>query len=685
MTLHSGRPYPLGATWEQSGTNFAVFSEHADAIDLCLFDDTDSKETRLALPSRTNHVWHGFLPDAAPGLRYGYRAHGPRHLSAGHRFNPRKLLLDPYAKAIAGPLRWHAALDDHATSSADLGDARDSARHLPKGLVVDTAFDWEHDTPPRVPWDRTVLYECHVKGLTFRHPQVPTEHRGKYLGLAAPPILEHLVRLGVTSVELLPVQQFFDSRFLVNLGLVNYWGYNTIGYFAPEARYASTAQGQQVREFKTMVKTLHRHGLEVILDVVFNHTGEGDLNGPTLLFRGLDNRTYYRATPDDPGQYWNITGCGNTLDTDRPRVLQFVMDCLRYWVQEMHVDGFRFDLATALARRHHDFDPRHALLQAIAQDPLLAPVKLLAEPWDLGPGGYQVGNFPGGWSEWNDQFRDHVRRFWRGDAGFVPQLASRLAGSSDLFAGEGRTPCAGVNFITCHDGFTLADLVRYEQKHNHANGEHNRDGTDTNYSRNWGVEGPTTDPILNERRRRLVRSLLATLAFSRGVPMLCAGDELGRTQNGNNNAYGQDNETSWIDWSRQAVDEPLCAFVAQLLAARRTCPELSRDKFFVGDSPDGHRDVEWLRPDGRPFRYENWGESDRRELGMLIRNREHPPRAVLALFNAGQLPCPFVLPELPSWTCLLDTAEAIQAERAITDPSVRVAEQSVVLLVGHRP
>ena len=549
-----GRPHPRGATWDGEGVNFALFSENAKRVELCLFDASGRREVqRIVLGEQTDQVWHCYLPEARPGLVYGYRVYGPYRPLEGHRFNPHKLLLDPYAKSIVGAVRWSDALFGYTVGHkrADLSlDRRDSAGGMPKCKVIDPAFTWGDDRRPVVPWHEMVIYELHVRGFTMQHPDVPPPLRGTYAGLATAPVIDYLQRLGITTVELMPVHAYVDDRNLVQAGLRNYWGYNTIGYFAPDSRYSASGK---VSEFKTMVKALHSAGLEVILDVVYNHTAEGNELGPTLAFRGIDNAAHYRLRPDDRRYYMDFTGTGNTLDMQHPRVLQLMMDSLRYWVQEMHVDGFRFDLASALARELHEVDRLGTFFDIIRQDPLLSQVKLIAEPWDLGEGGYQVGNFPSGWAEWNDKYRDTMRAYWKGDGGLIGDFARRLTGSSDLYGRSGRRPHASINYITVHDGFTLRDLVSYNEKHNEANGEGNRDGAANNLSWNCGVEGPTDDPAINELRERQVRNLLGTLLLSQGVPMMLAGDEIGRTQRGNNNAYCHDNEISWVDW---ALDPP---------------------------------------------------------------------------------------------------------------------------------
>jgi glycogen operon protein len=625
-----GEPHTLGATWDGEGVNFALFSENAEQVELCLFDHvSDTVEAhRIALAERTNHVWHAYLPDLRPGQLYAYRVHGPYAPTLGHRFNAKKLLLDPYAKAIAGNLRAHKEMYGYDRGHPDLDlaiDAVDSITHVPKCVVMDTAFTWGDDRLPRTPMSRTLIYECHVKGMTARHPEVPEQLRGTYLGLVSTPILEHLQALGVTAVELLPVHQTLHDERLLDLGLANYWGYNSIGFFAPDPRFASGCEGTQVTEFKTMVKAFHRAGIEVILDVVYNHTGEGNELGPSICFRGIDNASYYRLAAHDRRRTVDFTGCGNSLNVLHPRVLQLVLDSLRYWVTEMHVDGFRFDLAPTLARDPHEFDVNSRFLMTIQQDPVLSRVKLIAEPWDIGPGGYRLGGFPPGWAEWNGRFRDCVRRFWRGDAGQTAELASRLSGSSDLFASSGRGPLASINFVACHDGFTLNDLVSYEKKHNLANGEDNRDGSNDNASRNWGVEGETKSTGILRLRERMRRNLLATLALAQGVPMLSQGDEFGRTQHGNNNAYCHDSPLAWVDWTLAPADHDLLEFSKELFRIVRSHRVLRRRHFFlgraVGTEPvrDARKDVTWLRPDGTELKEEDWTAANDHCLGMLIR------------------------------------------------------------------
>jgi len=666
-----GRPHPRGATWDGEGVNFALFSENAKRVELCLFDASGRREVqRIVLGEQTDQVWHCYLPEARPGLVYGYRVYGPYRPLEGHRFNPHKLLLDPYAKSIVGAVRWSDALFGYTVGHkrADLSlDRRDSAGGMPKCKVIDPAFTWGDDRRPVVPWHEMVIYELHVRGFTMQHPDVPPPLRGTYAGLATAPVIDYLQRLGITTVELMPVHAYVDDRNLVQAGLRNYWGYNTIGYFAPDSRYSASGK---VSEFKTMVKALHSAGLEVILDVVYNHTAEGNELGPTLAFRGIDNAAHYRLRPDDRRYYMDFTGTGNTLDMQHPRVLQLMMDSLRYWVQEMHVDGFRFDLASALARELHEVDRLGTFFDIIRQDPLLSQVKLIAEPWDLGEGGYQVGNFPSGWAEWNDKYRDTMRAYWKGDGGLIGDFARRLTGSSDLYGRSGRRPHASINYISVHDGFTLRDLVSYNEKHNEANGEGNRDGAANNLSWNCGVEGPTDDPAINELRERQVRNLLGTLLLSQGVPMVLAGDEVGRTQRGNNNAYCHDNEISWVDW---ALDPPrlrLLEYVRRMIALRRSHPVFRRRHFFQGRSVrgSGEKDIAWLTPDGSEMSVEEWDNNFARCLGVFLggealqevdeRGRRVVDDSFLLLFNAHHDAIPFKLPDLGAggWLALVDTA-----------------------------
>jgi len=698
-TVWPGTPYPLGATWDGEGVNFALFSEHAERVELCLFDRKGRRELeRITLPEQTDRVWHAYLPEARPGQLYGYRVHGPYQPEAGHRFNANKLLLDPYAKSIGGELRWSDAHFGYRIGHgrADLSfDRRNSAPGMPKCRVIEPAFTWGDDRAPRTPWHDTVIYELHVRGFTMQHPDVPAFMRGTYAGLATEPVIDHLRRLGVTAVELMPVHAFIDDRHLVAKGLRNYWGYNSIGYFAPERRYAATEHPED--EFRTMVKTLHSAGVEVILDVVYNHTAEGDHMGPTLAFRGIDNAAYYRLEPDAPRYYRDYTGCGNTLNMMHPRVLQLIMDSLRYWVLEMHVDGFRFDLAAALARELHDVDRLGAFFDIIHQDPVLSQVKLIAEPWDLGEGGYQVGNFPVGWTEWNGRYRDTVRDYWRGEPGRTAELGYRLTGSSDLYGPGGRSPSASVNFVTCHDGFTLADLVAHNDKHNEANLEDNQDGEDHNRSWNCGVEGPTEDPAVLALRARQQRNFIATLLLSQGVPMLLAGDELGRSQQGNNNAYCQDNPLSWLDWTLDEQAGALLAFTRRVIALSRH-PVFGRRGFLQGRDIHGTglKDIAWLKPDASEMSPEDWETDHTLCLGMhlagdAIEERDSRGRRLadddfLVLLNAHHEAIPFTLPAgRPGleWRLMLDTArEPIAATRQTA--SYPLADRSLVVLVQRR-
>jgi glycogen operon protein len=677
LRVWPGEPQPLGATWDGEGVNFALFSEHAERVELCLFDSPEDKTERHRIPllERSNHVYHGYLPDVRPGQLYGYRVHGPFAPLLGHRFNAHKLLLDPYAKAIAGPIEWSERAFAYRFNDPgmDLSHCQtDSAGVVPKCVVVDNAFTWGEDRAPRTPWSKTFIYECHVKGMTALHPLIPEHLRGTYLGLAEQPVLDYLLSLGVTAVELLPIHHAAQDRRLLDHGLVNYWGYNTLGFFAPDPRFSSGALGQQVTECKTMIKAFHRAGLEVLLDVVYNHTGEGNELGPTLCFRGVDNASYYRLPPQDKRRTVDYTGCGNSLNLLHPRVLQLVLDSLRYWVTEMHVDGFRFDLAPTLARGHQEFDAGSRFFTTIQQDPILSRVKLIAEPWDIGPGGYRLGGFPPGWSEWNGRYRDNVRRFWRGDEGQIPELASRLSGSSDLFAQTGRGPSASINFVACHDGYTLHDLVSYERKHNEANGEDNRDGANDNFSRNWGIEGETKALPIARLRERVKRNLLATLALSQGVPMLCHGDEYGRTQGGNNNAYCQDNRTTYMRWDLDESQKALLGFTREVFQLVRAFPILRRRHFFRGrsDRDAELKDVTWFRSDGSEMTDEDWMHPRARSLAMLIRG-ENPDdvdehgnllngKSVLLILNANNRTKVFTLPILAKpgfWRELLNTAQ----------------------------
>ena len=698
MRVWPGRPFPLGATWDGSGVNFALFSEHATAVELCLFEHADSAEesNRIPLPERTDYVWHCYLPDVKPGQCYGYRVHGPYAPQAGRRFNAAKLLLDPYAKAITSPIPWSRALFAYRIDSpvSDLeSDHENSAARMPKCVVVDSTFDWGNDAPLRTPWNRSVIYECHVKGMTMRHPDVPEALRGTYLGLCSEPMLAYFRELGVTALELLPVHQHVIDRQLGLRELPNYWGYNSIGFFAPDVRFATKGFGAQVDEFKRMVKTLHAAGIEVILDVVYNHTGEGNHLGPTVSLRGIDNQAYYRLDPANPRLYLDFTGTGNTLNMHHPRTIQLVMDSLRYWVSEMHVDGFRFDLAPVLAREHYDVDKYSAFFDIIHQDPALESTKLIAEPWDIGPGGYQLGQFPVRWAEWNGKYRDSVRHFWRGDESMVSEMASRLAGSSDIYQPSGRGAYASVNFVTSHDGFTLADLVSYEQKHNEANGENNQDGHNDNISRNWGVEGPTDDPKVRAVRMQAMRNFIATIAFSQGVPMLSQGDEIARTQQGNNNAYCQDNEISWMDWTLDDEKRELLAFTKKVLEIRQANPVLRRRHFFRGVSiaEGGPKDLTWIRPDGTEMTESDWHDPSNHVVGMLIHGdatdetdaRGEPilGDTLLLLVNGNERQACFFLPKEgddDEWVSLIDTAR--RDERVVQDGCVVVDGYSLVLL-----
>ncbi len=706
-----GVPTPLGARWDGEGVNFALYSEHATRVLLCLFDDAGDAEPShtIELPERTGAVWHGFVPGLEPGQLYGYRVDGPDAPRDGHLFNPSKLLLDPYAKAIGRPLAWHESLYGYhrgdepsadgaaaeVEAEADASGRRprlrlntlDSAAHAPLGAVVDDTFAWGTDLAPNVPWEDTIIYEAHVKGISQRHPDVPEAIRGTYLGLASEPVVEHLLRLGVTTVQLLPVQAFVNDHRLVEMGLSNYWGYNPLAYLAPEPSYASGGPESAVHEFKTLVRRLHAAGLEVIIDVVYNHTGEGNHLGPTLSWRGIDNGSYYKLTPDDARYYMDYTGTGNTLDAGNAFVLQLITDSLRYWVNEMHVDGFRFDLASALARELYDVDMLSAFFKVIQQDPVLSRVKLIAEPWDVGPGGYQVGNFPWMWCEWNGRYRDAVRGYWRGARGTTGELATRVAGSSDLYALSGRKPYHSVNFVTAHDGYTLHDLVSYDRKHNHANGEKNRDGHDHNLSQNCGVEGPTDLPEVLRKRRTLKRSLLATLMLSQGIPMILGGDELSRTQRGNNNAYCQDNEISWYDWELDPEEEDFLAFTRELVRFRAEHPVFRRRSFLTGEpNEDGVKDVSWWHPDGREMGAEDWHDERLGALGMVLcgracteldaRGNRRRDLSHLVLFHSDTLRA-FTIPRPPdgeAWRVAWSTAPdgAAPVPGTPLEPGVRI-------------
>ncbi len=697
ITAWPGRSYPLGATVEREGINFALFAADAEAVELILLDESGGMLAAYDLRERTDLVWHGFVPRVGPGTRYAYRVHGAYNVEQGLRHNPNKLLLDPYAHAISGSIAWGPEVFGYVWGEGDEEMSElDSADHMPHGVVVDKSFDWSGETRPDIAWSDTVIYETHVRGFTMKHPEIPEHLRGTYAGLAHPAAIEHMTTLGVTSVELMPVHQFVDPQHLVGRDLRNYWGYDSIGYFAPEARYSSGGDhGDQVREFKSMVKELHNAGLEVILDVVYNHTAEGNELGPTLCFRGVDNRSYYRLVDGKERFYYDVTGCGNSLNAGSPATLQMIMDSLRYWVSEMHVDGFRFDLASALARQFYDVDRLSAFFDIIHQDPTLAHVKLIAEPWDVGEGGYQVGNFPVRWAEWNGKYRDCVRDYWRGQIAGVGELAHRLTGSADLYQGDGRSPFSSINFVTAHDGFTLRDLVSYNEKHNEANGEDNQDGTDDNRTWNCGTEGDTDDPEVLALRARQQRNLLATLILSQGCPMLVAGDEIGRTQHGNNNAYCQDNEISWLDWA--SADGSLLDFTRRLIALRADQPVLRRQRFFDGQVGRGQRrkDVVWLDDEGAEMSEAEWDDESRRSLAMLLNGDEIPDHTadgrqirgdtLLVLLHSHHVDMAWKLPPGwgERWEVLIDTAapEAAAEPRVVTvDDELRVTARSLLVL-----
>ncbi len=689
--LLAGRPYPLGASWDGLGVNFAVFSAHAERMELCLFDPTGRRETaRLFLPEYTDQVWHGYLPDAELGQLYGYRAYGPYDPLRGHRFNPYKLLLDPYAQALAGQLHWSDALYGYRVHSprGDLSyDRRDSAGFMPKSVVMDEAFNWTDDRPPDVPWAETVIYEAHPKGLTILRDDLAPELRGTFAALGDARTIEYLKGLGITAIELLPVHAFMQDRILIQKGLRNYWGYNTLAFFVPEPAYLATGSAHEMR---VAIRRLHAAGIEVILDVVYNHTAEGSETGPTLSFRGLDNASYYRLAHDNPRHCVNDTGTGNTLNLSHPRVLQMVMDLLRHWVTSFHVDGFRFDLAATLGREGHGFDPGSGFFDAVRQDPVLAGVKLIAEPWDIGPGGYQLGRHPAGFAEWNDRFRDGVRRFWRGDAGQRPDFAARLAGSADLFGNNGRRPWASINYVACHDGFTLADVVSYERKHNQANGEGDRDGQHENWSANWGEEGPTSAPHILAVRARLRAAMLATVFFADGTPMLLAGDEFGRTQGGNNNPYCQDNEVSWLDWTLAASPEgrAFIEFTARLIALRRAHPALRQPNFLMGQhelAPDV-LDIAWFDEAGAAIPPEAWNNPEQRTLVLRRAARLADGRVPMLtlLLNPTPEDRHFALPPPHRPTrLLLDTAHPAAPERDLCGTKVKVLARGAVMLLAQ--
>ncbi|CAH0246363.1 Glycogen operon protein GlgX homolog [Microbacterium oxydans] len=696
-----GSPYPLGATFDGQGTNFALFSEGAERVELCLFDE-DGSEERVPLTEFDAFVWHGFLPSVQPGQLYGYRVYGPGKPTEGKRYNPHKLLLDPYAKAVSGQIEWGQSLFGYDFGDPDSRNEEDSAAAMVKGVVINPFFEWAGDRLPKTPYAQTVIYESHVKGLTFRHPDIPEELRGTYAGIAHPAIIEHLVHLGITAIELMPVHQFVHDSTLEEKGLSNYWGYNTLAFFAPHSEYSSSGKlGQQVQEFKAMVRALHAAGIEVILDVVYNHTAEGNHLGPTLSMRGIDNEAYYRLE-EDRRYYTDYTGTGNSLNAGSPHALQLIMDSLRYWVTEMHVDGFRFDLASTLAREFYDVDKLSTFFELVQQDPVVSQVKLIAEPWDVGPGGYQVGNFPPQWTEWNGKYRDTVRDFWRGEPQALGEFASRLTGSADLYEHSGRRPVASINFVTAHDGFTLRDLVSYNEKHNDANGEDNNDGESHNRSSNMGVEGPTDDESINRARARQQRNFLATLLLSQGVPMISHGDELGRTQGGNNNGYAQDNEITWVDWD--AADHPLIEFTAAVTRLRRTHPTFRRSRFFDGRpvrAEDGERipDVVWLRPDAVPMAPEDWDSGFGLSVGMFLnghgirekdlRGRPVTDQNFLVYFNSGDEAVDLTLPDDrhgDSWQIMIDTAGERGNESAVpAGDSIELQAKSLLVLCEAEP
>ena len=702
MKVWPGKPSPLGARWDGSGVNFALFSQHATKVELCLFDSPEAKQEshRIEMPEQTDQVWHGYFPDVHPGQLYGYRVSGDFSPAAGHRFNPNKVLLDPYAKAIGRDVVWSDAMFGYVVghSAQDLSlDERDNAAGAPLGVVVHEEFSWRGDRRLNTPWHKTVIYEAHVRGLTMQHPDVPEELRGTYAGLATKPVIKHLQKLGVTAIELMPVHHHVDDRHLVEKGRTNFWGYNTLNYFAPDLRYASAKTPHEaVREFKEMVRTLHRNGLEVILDVVYNHTGEGNQFGPTLSLRGIDNASYYRLVPHDRRYYMDFTGCGNTLNMVCPRVLQLIMDSLRYWVTEMHIDGFRFDLCAALARELHDVDKLGAFFDIIHQDPVLSQVKLIAEPWDLGPGGYQVGNFPIGWTEWNGKYRDTIRRFWCGDGYSVSEFGTRMSGSSDLYGHSGRRPYASINFVTSHDGFSLHDLVSYNDKHNEANGEENRDGEHHNISWKCGVEGPTDDPKILALRERQKRNFFATLLLSQGVPMIRGGDELSHSQRGNNNAYCQDSELSWLSWGLSAGEWEFLEFCRKVVSLWQAHPVFQRRRFFQGRAIRGGdvRDITWLTPKGQPMTDADWHSELARCLGILLSGDqidEHDEHglpitddSMLLLLNSSPDDVSFVLPAAPTpgaWTPILDTSNPkIRSTRKPAGTTLKITARSMMVL-----
>lgn len=697
-TTYPGSPFPLGATWDGQGVNFALYAENATRVELCLFNDpAGSAYDTVRLSDRSSNVWHVYLPGAKPGLLYGYRVHGPYEPAEGHRFNPNKLLIDPYAKAVSGTINWHNSLFGYEPGHPDQDlsySETDSAPFIPKSVVIDQQFNWGDDKPPKTPYQQSIIYETHVKGFTKLHPGIPDEIRGTYRGMAHPATIEYIKQLGVTAVELMPVHHFVADRYLVDKGLTNYWGYNSIGFFAPDARYAASGCcGEQVTEFKAMVKALHAAGIEVILDVVYNHTAEGNHLGPTLSFKGVDNAVYYRLT-EDKRYYMDYTGTGNTLNARLPNVLRLIMDSLRYWITDMHVDGFRFDLAATLARELHEVDRLSAFFDIIHQDPVISQVKLIAEPWDVGEGGYQVGKFPPGWAEWNGKYRDSIRDYWRGADSTLAEFASRITGSADLYKEDYRRPTASVNFITAHDGFTLHDLVSYNEKHNEANGEDNKDGESHNRSWNCGNEGPSHDPLVNTLRLRQKRNFIATLFLSQGVPMLLAGDEAGRTQQGNNNAYCQDNEVSWLNWA--GIDEELLAFAKKMIALRRQHPVFCRKRWFRGEPVEsvGVEDIAWFLPEGTPMSEEHWDTDFARSLGVYLnglslRTRDEKGNKILddsfyIIFNAHHDELGFQLPPAAygdRWKMVVNTATNEEGDEYTAGSQLMAAGRSLILLM----
>lgn len=697
-----GKPYPLGANWDGNGVNFSVFSENAVGMELCLFnaDDQETEYARIKIEEVTHHIWHVYIPDLQPGQLYGYRAYGPYEPENGHRFNSNKLLIDPYSKALNGDIKWDTSVFgyDVGSDQKDVSFSEtDSAPYIPKSIVVDTSFDWENDIKPDIPYSDSVLYEAHVKGLTILHPDIPEEIRGTYAGVAHPVMIRYLKELGVTAVELLPVHQFVADQHLIEKGLTNYWGYNTLGFFAPDGRYSSTGHhGEQVTEFKNMVKALHKAGIEVILDVVYNHTAEGNHLGPTLSFRGLDNASYYRLCEDNERHYMDYTGTGNTLNVRLPYVLGLIMDSLRYWITEMHVDGFRFDLAAALARTLHDTDNLSSFFNIIHQDPVISQVKLIAEPWDIGDEGYMVGKFPVGWGEWNGEYRDEIRQFWKGDAVKLSDFANRFTGSPDLYQGSYRRPTASINFLTAHDGFTLNDLVSYSEKHNEANGEDNNDGEKANNTWNCGVEGPTDRQEIITLRHKQRRNLLTTLFLSQGVPMLLAGDELGRSQNGNNNAYCQDNEISWINWAE--ADQQLLEYTSSLISFCNAHPSFRRRRWFQGLPVTGteKNDILWVLPDGSTFNDESWENEIAKTFGVYLNGKgircvnwdgnRITDDSFFIIFNAQDTPVDFVIPSADCediWRIMINSHEGFirdQGDEFEVGSTIQVPERSVILL-----